>query len=287
LFYLQFPCHTKHNISDAHLPDDWNVESQRSDWSTTPLLNDDDKDDDDDSSNQHALPPSFSPRKSTSLNFGVGNPSGITIPKKSKKISPLDEGSPEYDYGVFGFDHYDPLPSRQGQPYARGPMSNAELEVLADVARTIENHIRFLSGPGQLNRSVQHIKAMLYRVSDLNSEKRSTPYNAFVHNYRKKTATKGAAFVTEATNAYKEWKGAFEDDAGGWDVACKELIAGFDKEKAELVKTANEWSDGHSGIMTLSMDKLAHEVCLCLYFPSGLIFPNGMRFIAGTMCGRT
>jgi len=291
VLFVWVSCHTNHNISGACLPDDWKAKSQRSDWSsTTPSTfldeslddNDNDNDDSSNQANQHALPPHFSPRKSTSLNFGIGNPSGITVPKKPKKISPLDEGSPEYDYGVFGFEHYDPLPSRQGQQYAKGPISHADLEILAHTARTIENHIRFLSGPDQLNRSVQHIKAMLYRVSDLNSEKRSTPYNAFVHNYRMQTNMKGTDFITEATNAYKEWKGTFEDDASGWDAACKELVAKFDMEKADLIKTANEWSDGHSGIMTLSMDKLAHEVCV--YFPMDH-FPFLMvRFIEGTKC---
>jgi hypothetical protein len=120
---------------------------------------------------------------------------------------------------------------------------------------------------------------MLYRVSDLATNKCTTPYNAFVHGYHKKTETTGVAFVSEATEAYKEWKGTFKNN-DEWDAACKELIGSFDQEKAELLKTMNGWSNGHSGIMALLMDKLTHEV----FISSSLVISSNGGCILGLVC---
>ena len=182
------------------------------------------------------------------------------IPHHSKKISPFDDGDPEYDFGVFGFDQYDALPERNGVPWAKGPVSHEHLKILAQTSRTFENHLRFLSSPSQLNRPVSDLKAMLFQISGMTSEKSTTLYNAFVHEYRKSSQAKGDTFVQEATDAYNHLKGEFVDDAVGWKRKCEDLVRAYDNEKKDNLSAANEWNEGHAGLMKLTMDKMASEV---------------------------
>jgi hypothetical protein len=226
-------------------------------------FNDDDSEDDADAIPAN-VPPALSPslyRKKQTLEFDADGVSDISIPKQSKTVSPFDDGDPEYDYGVFGFDKYDHMPQREhNQPYAKGPISNNHLEVLADVSRKFENHIRFLSGPDQLNRSVAHLKAMLFQITNLNSDKRTTSYNAFVHEFRKNSSAKGDAFLSEAALAWSELKSSYEGSSEGWKAKSKELVEEYEKEKADVVKSANQWNEGHINLMEILMDKMAQQV---------------------------
>jgi hypothetical protein len=223
-----------------------------------------DEDDSDEDATPSNAPPAVSPslyHKKSILEFNIDGTSNVTIPKHSKTVSPFDDGDPEYDFGVFGFDKYDPMPAREhNQPYAKGPISNGHLKVLADVSRTFENHIRFLSGPNQLNRPVAHLKAMLFQVTNLNSDKRTSPYNAFVHAFRQKSSAKGDTFLSEAVIAWSELKASYDGDSEGWKAKSKELVEEHEKEKAELVRSANQWNEGHINLMEMLMDKMAQQV---------------------------
>ncbi|KAF9503843.1 hypothetical protein BS47DRAFT_1369239 [Hydnum rufescens UP504] len=237
-------------FSGAQFPDDSTSTCNRSDWADQSLSSsganlflEEDSDHDEDSATLNA-PPAVSTslyRKQPVLDFGVDCPSPVTIPKQSKKISLFDDGDPEYDFGVFGFDKYNPFPARDSnQPYAKGPISNNDLEILAQVSRTFENHICLLSGPDQLNRPVSHIKAMLFQICNLNSDKWTTSYNAFVHSHRQTSTTKGDAFLSEAAVAWSDLKAHFHGDDEGWKAKCKELVEEYDKEKAIWLETAGE-----------------------------------------------
>jgi hypothetical protein len=79
-------------------------------------------------SNKESLsnfPPTISPStycKPPALDFNVGSPSDASVPKKTKMISPFDDGNPQYDHEIFGFNLYDPLPACDG-PFVKGLMS--------------------------------------------------------------------------------------------------------------------------------------------------------------------
>ncbi|KAF9515376.1 hypothetical protein BS47DRAFT_1361090 [Hydnum rufescens UP504] len=138
----------------------------------------------------------------------------------------------------------------------------SDLEILAQVSRTFENHIRLLSGPDQLNRPVSHIKAMLFQICNLNSDKRTTSYNTFVHSHRQTSTTKGDTFLSEAAVAWSDLKAHFHGDDEGWKAKCKELMEEYDKEKADLVKTANQWNEGHVNLMEVMMEKMRSRLGL-------------------------
>ncbi|KAF9505225.1 hypothetical protein BS47DRAFT_1400585 [Hydnum rufescens UP504] len=197
-------------------------------------------------------------RKAPILDFTVGSPSDISIPRKPKKISPFDNSSPEYDYGVFSFDQYNPLPLHD-VPFTKGLMSNNHIETLAHVVHTFENHLHLLSAPNQLNCPVHHLKAMLFQISSMNVEKSTSLYNAFIHQYHQQSDAKGNAFTAESTKAYHDLKDSFTGDEEGWKEKCKEIVQTYDLEKAELVSNATQLNEGHIGIMAMLRDKMAKE----------------------------
>ncbi|KAF9516467.1 hypothetical protein BS47DRAFT_1360305 [Hydnum rufescens UP504] len=218
---------------------DWADQSLSS--SGANLFLEEDSDHDEDSATLNA-PPAVSTslyRKQPVLDFGVDCPSPVTIPKQSKKISPFDDGDPKYDFGVFGFDKYNPFPARDSnQPYAKGPISNNDLEILAQ----------------------SHTSRPCFFKYAISTPTNGPPqYNAFVHSHRQTSTTKGDAFLSEAAVAWSDLKAHFHGDDEGWKAKCKELVEEYDKEKADLVKTANQWNEGHVNLMEVMMEKMAQQ----------------------------
>jgi hypothetical protein len=102
---------------------------------------------------------------------------------------------------------------------------------------------------------------MLFQISSMSSKKSMSPYNAFLHQYHQQSKTKGSGFAPEATKAYNNMKESFAGDKEGWKGKCSELVQSYDLEKAELVSNAAQFNEGHAGIMGMSLDKMAKEVC--------------------------
>jgi hypothetical protein len=67
-------------------------------------------------------------------------------------------------------------------------------------------------------------------------------------------------FLSEAGTAWADLKAGFDGDREGWTAKCEELVDKFDLEKADLVRNANQWSEGHAGLMEMTMEKLATSV---------------------------
>ncbi|KAF9504626.1 hypothetical protein BS47DRAFT_1368652 [Hydnum rufescens UP504] len=246
------------NASGACLPNNWEVEHQKSDWACS-LSPEDEQDSDVESLSNAPLAISSSMyHKAPVLDFTVGSPSNITIPRKPKKILPFDNSSLEYDYGVFSFNQYDP-PPLCNVPFAKGPMSNEHIETLAHVVCTFKNHLHLLSAPNQLNHPMHHLKAMLFQISSMNVEKSTSPYNAFIHQYCQQSDVKDNAFTAELTKAYHDMKDSFTGDEEGWKEKCKEIVQTYDLEKVELVSNATQLNEGHIGIMAMLQDQMAKE----------------------------
>jgi hypothetical protein len=101
---------------------------------------------------------------------------------------------------------------------------------------------------------------MLFQICNLNSDKRTTSYNAFVHSHHQTSTTKGETFLSEAAVTWSDLKAHFHGDDEGWKAKCKELVEEYDKEKADLVKAANQWNEGHVNLMEVMMEKMAQQV---------------------------
>ena len=260
------------------MPENWAAKMPRSDWADPDVpaacsppshsFSPYDDDDDDVDAEGEIIPPNIPPamssstyRKKPTLDFTSNDGPHVAVPKRSKKISPFDDTDPEYDYGIFGFDRYDPLPARsEQQSYNKGPLSNEDLAVLAEVSRKFENHIRYLSGPDQLNHPVSFIKSALFQLSSINSDKQTSAYNAFIHDYRQKSTAQGNAFLTEAAAAWNQFKSQYADDKTVWDAKRSELVEKCQKDKMEILGTANQWNEGHASLMENMIKGISQQV---------------------------
>jgi hypothetical protein len=98
-------------------------------------------------------------------------------------------------------------------------------------------------------------------------------YNAFIHDYRKKSTAQGSAFLSEAAVAWHDFKTEYVGDKSVWDAKCEELLQSCQQDKMEMLSTANQWNEGHVSLMENVIKGMSQQVQIyVLQYPFCLIF---------------